>query len=270
MQARPHPINPGHTMAACLVFDIETIPDATGLRRLGGYDPEATDEQVVEQALAKRRETHGNDFLPLHLHRVVAIACVFADERRFAVRALGTAADDESKLLSDFYRTVDHYVPQLVSWNGGGFDLPVLHYRSMIHSVVAPKYWDQGEDDRDFKFNNYLSRYHARHTDLMDLLALYQGRASVRLDELAKLCGFPGKLDMDGAQVWDNWRAGKLDDIRNYCETDVVNTYLLWCRFQLMRGAMTGQRYDAEMLRVRETLAALPGAHWQAFLTAWR
>jgi hypothetical protein len=80
-----------------------------------------------------------------------------------------------------------------VSWNGGGFDLPVLHYRGLIHGVTAPRYWDMGEgdyrDSRDFKWNNYISRYHMRHLDLMDLLAMYQPRGSAPLDQLARLMG---------------------------------------------------------------------------------
>jgi predicted PolB exonuclease-like 3'-5' exonuclease len=128
------------------------------------------------------------------------------------------------------------HVPQLVSWNGGGFDLPVLHYRGLRHGVEASKYWDMGEDDREYKWNNYISRYHMRHLDLMDLLAMYQPKNNAPLDAMAKLCGFPGKLGMDGSQVYPAFLQGKIEDIRRYCETDVMNTYLLYCRFQKMRG----------------------------------
>ena len=117
-----------------------------------------------------------------------------------------------------------------MSWNGSGFDLPVLHYRGLIHGVQCARYWDQGEDDKEFKWNNYISRYHSRHLDLMDLLAMYTGRANAPLDELARLIGFPGKLGMDGSKVWEAYQQGKLDEIRNYCETDVANTYLVFAR----------------------------------------
>ena len=108
-----------------------------------------------------------------------------------------------------------------------------------MHGVSACKYWDFGEDDREFKFNNYISRYHHRHLDLMDLLALYQPRANAPLDAMARLCGLPGKLGMDGSAVHAAWLAGRIEDIRRYCETDVMNTYLLYCRYQLMRGGFT-------------------------------
>jgi predicted PolB exonuclease-like 3'-5' exonuclease len=92
---------------------------------------------------------------------------------------------------------------------------------------------------RDFKWNNYISRYHTRHLDLMDLLALYNGRANAPLDDLAKLFGFPGKLGMDGGKVWEAWQAGKSAEIRDYCETDVINTYLVYNRFRRLRGELT-------------------------------
>jgi predicted PolB exonuclease-like 3'-5' exonuclease len=156
-----------------------------------------------------------------------------------------------------------------VSWNGGGFDLPVLHYRGLMHGVVASKYWDFGEDDREFKFNNYISRYHHRHLDLMDLLALYQPRANAPLDAMAKLCGLPGKLGMDGSAVHAAWLEGRIDDIRRYCETDVMNTYLLYCRYQLMRGGLTSEEHAQEIAMVRATLSANDEPHWAEYLAAW-
>ena len=108
-----------------------------------------------------------------------------------------------------------------------------------------------------------------RHLDLMDLLAMYQPRASAPLDELAKLCGFPGKLGMDGSQVWGAFRDGRLPEIRAYCETDAVNTYLMYLRFQHLRGTLVPAVYEQEIARVRATLGRTPGTHWQEFLAAW-
>lgn len=257
-------------MIPVLVFDIETIPDVAGLRALNNHPPGMTDMEVAEAAFAARREKSGGDFLQHHLHRVAAISCVFRDDEGFRVRSLGGLEDQEHKLIHDFFRIIDKYTPQLVSWNGGGFDLPVLHYRAMINGLTASRYWEMGDDDRDFKWNNYLSRYHTRHLDLMDLLALYTGRANAPLDDLAKLCGFPGKMGVDGSQVWTLFREGRLNEIRNYCETDVVNTYLVYCRFQLMRGAMTRAAYDEEVQLVRSSLDALDGRHWKEYLAAWQ
>jgi 3'-5' exonuclease len=256
-------------MTPILVFDIETIPDVAGIRRLDDLPASLTDAEVAECAFAARREKTGSDFLPHHLQRVAAISCVFRDDSGFRVRSLGTPADGEAALIQSFYRVIEKYTPQLVSWNGGGFDLPVLNYRALVNGVPASRFWDAGEDDRDFKWNNYLSRYHTRHTDLMDVLAMYQSRANAPLDALAKLCGFPGKLGMDGGQVWQAFQEGRIEEIRNYCETDVVNTYLLYCRFQLMRGALPAAQYADEITLVKNALAQESAPHWAEYLAAF-
>jgi hypothetical protein len=256
-------------MTPTLVFDLETVPDVDGLRRLRPQWAALGDAEVADLAFAERREKTGSDFLPHHLHRVIAVGCAFRDSQGFRVRCLGTEQDDEAKLVADFFRLIDRYTPQLVSWNGGGFDLPVLHYRALIHGVAAPRYWELGDEDRDFKWNNYISRYHARHLDLMDLLSLYQPRAAAPLDEIARLAGFAGKLGMDGSQVWAAYQRGELGAIRAYCETDVVNTYLVYCCFQRMRGALTEAACADEVERVRTTLHAAAGEHWRQFLAAW-
>ncbi|MEI7295196.1 MULTISPECIES: 3'-5' exonuclease [Paraburkholderia] len=256
-------------MTPVLVFDIETIPDVDGIRRLEDLPATLTDAEVAEHAFAARREKTGSDFLPHHLQRVAAISCVFRDGQGFRVRSLGTLGDGEAKLIDSFYRTIEKYSPQLVSWNGGGFDLPVLHYRALVHGIRAVRYWEMGDADREFKWNNYISRYHSRHTDLMDLLAMYQARANAPLDALAKLCGFPGKLGMDGGQVWTAFQAGQIEEIRNYCETDVVNTYLLYCRFQMMRGGFSEREYADEITFVKQSLAAETAPHWDEYLKAF-
>lgn len=256
-----------------LVFDIESIPDIAGLRLLRD-DPEGATDQWVYNAWCEERAAEGKtDFMPLHLQRILVISCVFRNAEGLRVHSFVDRDDaSEGKVIQSFFGAVEKHVPQLVSWNGGGFDLPVLHYRGLRHGVVANKYWDLGEDDRDFKFNNYIGRYHMRHLDLMDLLALYQPKNNAPLDAMAKLCGFPGKLGMDGSKVYEAFLAGQLEDIRRYCETDVMNTYLLYCRFQKMRGGFTEGEYEQEIAFAKETLAGLAPSepHWREYLDAWR
>jgi 3'-5' exonuclease len=257
-------------MTPILAFDIETVPDVDGLRLLHGLDPAITDRDVAEFAFQRRRAQTGQDFLPLHLHRVVAIACALCEGDSFRCWSLGTAADGEAELIRRFFDGVEKYTPQLVSWNGGGFDLPVLNYRAMVHGVSAPRFWEWGDEDRAFNYNNYISRYHKRHLDLMDLLAFYQGRGYAPLDEIARLLGFPGKLGMDGSKVWEAYQDGRIEEIRNYCETDAANTYLVFLRFQLLRGAYDEARYRRELELVRATLGKSKDAHWQEFLRLLR
>jgi hypothetical protein len=261
-------------MTPILTFDIETIPDVAGLRRLHNLGDDLSDHEAAEMALLMRRQTTGgSDFLPHYLHRVVTISCALRAGDSFKVFSLSEPDASEGEIVQRFFDGIEKYTPQLVSWNGGGFDLPVLHYRGLLHGVTAPRYWDWGDgdygDSREFKFNNYLNRYHTRHLDLMDVLAMYSGRANAPLDDLAKLLGFPGKLGMDGSQVWNAYQRGEMAAIRDYCETDVVNTHLVYLRFLKMRGALTAAEHDREIALVRESLAAVDAAHWREFLAAW-
>jgi predicted PolB exonuclease-like 3'-5' exonuclease len=225
-----------------------------------------TDADVLAWYNHERREATGSEFAQLPFQKVVAIACVLRHEKGLKVWSLGQPEDDERELVRRFFDGVEKLCPQLVSWNGGGFDLPVLHYRAMIHRIAAPRYWDLGEENRDFKFNNYISRYHTRHLDLMDVLAMYQPRANAGLDTMARLCGFPGKLLMDGGNVNEAIAEGKILDVRHYCETDTMNTYLLYLRFQLMRGILSEDRYQQEIGLVKEFLEKHDADYWQAFL----
>ena len=255
-----------------LVFDIESIPDIAGLRALRGDPADASDGQVYAAWLAERKEKGQSDFMPLHLQRVLCISVVFRNSEGLRIHSFVDRDDQsEGKVVQTFFHAVEKHMPQLVSWNGSGFDLPVLHYRGLRHGVEASKYWDMGEDDREFKWNNYISRYHMRHLDLMDLLAMYSPKNNAPLDAMAKLCGFPGKLGMDGSQVYAQYLAGQTDDIRRYCETDVMNTYLVYCRFQKMRGGLTEAEYEQEIALVKETLGQLAPmeSHWDEYLKAW-
>jgi predicted PolB exonuclease-like 3'-5' exonuclease len=252
-----------------MVFDIETVPDVTAGRRL--YDLDGLSEADVAQAMFQLRMAKtGNDFLPHHLQRIVAISVVFRTRDAVRVWSLGDEDADEAELIKRFFDGLERYTPTLVSWNGGGFDLPVLHYRSLLHGVSAPRYWDVGGDDREFRYNNYLGRYHWRHVDLMDVLAGYQPRANAPLDEVATMIGLPGKMGMSGAKVWDAFQAGDLAGIRNYCETDVLNTYLVYLRFQHLRGQLDDIGYADEQERVRAVLAESEAAHLREFLEAWK
>src|SRR6185503_3304684 len=257
-------------MTPILAFDIETVPDVAGLRILYGHAAQIADADVAKLAFERRREVTGSDFLQLHLHRVIAISCALRDRDSFRVWSLGEPDEPEQDLIRRFFEGIEKYTPQLVSWNGSGFDLPVLNYRALVHGVHAARFWDMGEDDRDFKWNNYISRYHSRHLDLMDVLAMYQGRGNAPLDELAQLAGLPGKLGMDGSKVWEAFQQGHIGAIRNYCETDVANTFLLYQRFQLVRGVLDNARYRRECELVRATLSESGESHWRQFLAGWK
>ncbi len=252
-----------------LVFDIETVPDLEAGRRIHGLEG-LSDEDVAAAMSSLRVQQRGSDFQPTHLHRIVAISIALRRENEFRVFSLGDEQTGEAELVRQFFGGVDKYRPVLVSWNGSGFDLPVLHYRALKHSIPAPRYWDTGQLDRETKWDNYLGRYQFRHTDLMDVLALYNGRNYAPLHEIAVLLGLPGKLGMDGSQVAGAYSAGRIAEIRAYCETDVMNTYLVYLRFLLLRGQLDSATHAAELERARAFLNGSPAPHWAEFSTAWK
>ena len=251
-----------------LVFDIETVPDVEFGRRylsLEGLE----DEAVAQAMFALRRERAGHDFLPLHQHRVVAVSCAMRSRDGFRLWSLGDEEAGEDEIVARFFDGIERFSPELVSWNGSGFDLPVLHYRALRHGIAAARYWETGDADREFRYNNYLGRFHWRHVDLMDVLAGYQMRGAARLDEVAVLLGLPGKLGLSGERVWDEWCAGRIGAIRDYCETDVLNTWLVFLRFEQLRGRLDKAELQAEEALVRGTLEKDGRPHLGEFLEAW-
>jgi predicted PolB exonuclease-like 3'-5' exonuclease len=253
----------------CLVFDIETVPDTKlGAELLGLKD--IADEDVAKAMFFNQMQEKGSDFLPLYQHRIVAISAAWRSADGFKVWSLGEEDSDEKELVKRFYDGIERFSPELVSWNGSGFDLPVLHYRALLHGVQSPRYWEMGDEDRSFRYNNYLSRFHWRHIDLMDVLAGFQGRARAPLDAVATMLGFPGKMGMAGDKVWDCFRDGGIRKIRDYCETDVLNTYLVYLRFQFMRGQLGEQELQAELSLAREVIEQSGEPHLEAFAAAWR
>jgi hypothetical protein len=251
-----------------LVFDIETVPDVAFGRRL--YDlGDLTDAQVAKAMFARRRQDSGGDFLPLEQHRVVAISCALRSGDGLRLWSLGEPDAPEAELLQRFFDGIGKLSPDLVSWNGSGFDLPVLGYRALLWGIQAPRFWETGAGDVEFRYNNYLGRYHWRHTDLMDVLSGFSSRNRVSLANMACLLGLPGKLGFGGEQVWETFQRGDTLGIRRYCETDVLNTYLIHLRFERLRGRLGADEYRAEVGRVREYLRASSEPHLAQFLAAW-
>jgi hypothetical protein len=250
------------------LFDIETVPDvAAGKIYLPEPDGGWASDEAIGRAMFAERLNHTNgksSFLKHHHHRIVAISAVFRSENAFKVGSIGDLEDGEAEILRKFFAEIEKHHPFLVDWNGGSFDLPVIQLRSMIHGVVSRKFWDVGGEA---KWDNYHDRYCGRHMDIMDML----GRFSVKttLDDFAMMMGFPGKLGMSGDKVYDAFLEGRIGDIRNYCDHDVLNTYLVFLRLELIRGRLTEEQYATEQQVVRDYLAESGKPHHLAFLEAW-
>jgi predicted PolB exonuclease-like 3'-5' exonuclease len=245
-----------------LVFDIETVPDTEGGAKL--LDLKGLSEKNIIKAMEHTQfQKNGNIFQPLHLHKIVAISVLYKNNDKLSLLSLGEEDSKESDLLKLFFGAIDKYHPQLVSWNGKGFDAPVMHYRALLHGISSIKYWDKGEDDRDFKWNNYLNRYHDRHLDLMDILSGFKKPAS--LTDIAQLIGAPGKYGIDGSKVADYYLENDIKKIRDYCETDVLNTYLVYLRYQLLSSSVTSEKYNELIKEIFSLLDESDKKHWKEF-----
>ena len=251
-------------MNAKLVLDIETIPDAEMGRTLYGLDG-LNEGEVMRAMLHHYQQRTGLDFLPPVQHRVVAIAVVLRNDEGIRPLVLGDEKSSESDLIARFFRGLEHYVPDLISWNGAAFDLPVLNFRALRYEVQAKVYWETGVKDRAFRFNNYLSRFHWRHTDLMDALSGFQGRGRPSLREACALLGLPGKTLMEGSSVMDAYLEGRMGDIRRYCLEDALNTYLVSLHFDFLRGNLTQDNLDEEYGMLIDVLKAGGEAHLREF-----
>ena len=245
-----------------LIFDIETVPDTSGGAKL--LELEGLSKKDIIKAMEHTQfQKSGTMFQPLHLHKIVAISVLYKNNEKLSLLSLGDEDSEESDLLNLFFSAIDKYQPQLVSWNGKGFDSPVIHYRALIHGVSSIKYWDKGDDDREFKWNNYLNRYHDRHLDLMDVMSGYKKPAS--LTDIAQLIGAPGKYGIDGSKVTDYYLANDIKKIRDYCETDVLNTYFVFLRYQLISNNITRDNYKKLFEEIFSFLDKSDKEHWKEF-----
>ena len=244
------------------VFDIETVPDTeSGAKLLDLND--LSQKDIIKAMEHTQFQKNGSMFQPLHLHKIIAISVLYKNNEKLSLLSLGEENAKENELLKLFFGAIDKYQPQLVSWNGKGFDSPVIHYRALLHGISSIKYWDKGEDDRDFKWNNYLNRYHDRHLDLMDVLSGFKKPAS--LTDIAQLIGAPGKYGIDGSKVTDYYLQNDIKKVRDYCETDVLNTYLVYLRYQLISNSITNESYNNLIKEIFALLEKSDKKHWKEF-----
>jgi predicted PolB exonuclease-like 3'-5' exonuclease len=175
---------------------------------------------------------------PHHQVHCIGVLWLGADH---AVKKLGILAEGKSEadVLFDFTRFLDKHRPVLVTYNGRGFDLPVLAARCLAHGVPFPFYYQ--ERDVRYRFSA------AGHLDLMDFLSDFGAAKRARLDVMARLCGMPGKVGVAGKDVGPLIHAGRLAEVCDYCLCDVVQTAAIFLRVQLLRGEVERSSYLAAM-----------------------
>lgn len=236
------------------VFDCETIPDSDSLRKAYGY--EGDDKEVANLAFLAQKEKTGSEFLPVNFHKVVAISAVLADDFGKFIRVNTISGSNEKEKISDFINFINKKNPRLVSFNGRGFDLPMLMIRAMKYNIQAPAYFETNNKEfNKTKWENYRSRYDGVfHLDLLDHITDFRAVSGLSLDMLCKTLNLPGKYDTHGDQVTELFYDDKLDEIYQYCESDTLNTYWLFLKYELLRGNITIQDYANNISTMSEYL----------------
>jgi predicted PolB exonuclease-like 3'-5' exonuclease len=214
-------------MSNVIVWDIETVPDLKGFAAANGHAGKTYDE--IRAAMG--------DKFPKHIyHSIVCIGALVAHRDNggpWTIDALGAphvCERPEKALIASFVDRIAELSPQLVTFNGSSFDLPVLRYRAMVHEVAAP----------GLALRPYFHRYTEDAVDLCDVLSSFSPQGKATLHEMCRVMGLPGKPDgMAGSEVEKYYREGRIREIADYCETDVVNTYRVWLRYELFRGRLS-------------------------------
>ncbi|MDV2860567.1 3'-5' exonuclease [Psychrobacter sp. CAM01] len=229
-----------------LVFDIETVADTDAARRIYPQLAELNDADALSALTAIRTQEAGHDFMRLPLQRIVCISALYIKDGQFSLFSLTADKFSEKDILAKFFRAFSDLkkLPQLISWNGSGFDIPVLIYRAMQYDLAAPWLFEEGERIKNMRFDNYVNRFHTRHLDLMDRFSQYGASRREAMDVVASLYGLPGKTSVDGSMVGDLVNEADWQTLSIYCESDVMNTWLIYLRWLRLTGQLSLQDFD--------------------------
>lgn len=259
-----------------VIFDIETVIDCEAGRRLLNLPQEMSDAEVIKNMEDYHLQiTDGkNKFIRQPFHKIVAISFLSADIERTAegekyilteVRSGGKLDSSEKELVAGFFSYLKAAKPRLVTFNGRTFDVPVLKYRAMVHGIDAKWYYQMGD-----KWNNYGSRYSLDwHCDLIEAFSDFGTSARVKMNELCAAFSIPGKLDVDGAQVQTLFDEGNLQEIRDYCELDVISTYLLYLKYAQHTGLTSSDNATAAQEDLISYLESNPRDNFNKYLDAY-
>lgn len=258
-----------------LVFDIETVADIQAARRIYPQLADLNDADTLSALTAIRTQEAGHDFMRLPLQRIVCISALYIKDGKLSLFSLTADKFSEKDILAKFFRAFSDIetLPQLISWNGSGFDIPVLIYRAMQYDLSAPWLFEEGERIKNMRFDNYVNRFHTRHLDLMDRFSQYGASRREAMDVVASLYGLPGKTDVDGSMVGylvsnEDWQTLSI-----YCESDVMNTWLIYLRWLRLTGQLSSPDFEAWQQQSYDYLAQYThvdgSARHQGFIADW-
>ncbi len=258
-----------------LVFDIETVADTDAARRIYPQLADLNDADALSALTALRIQEAGHDFMRLPLQRIVCISALYIKDEQLSLFSLTADKFSEKEILAKFFRAFSDIetLPQLISWNGSGFDIPVLIYRAMQYDLSAPWLFEEGERIKSMRFDNYVNRFQTKHLDLMDRFSQYGASRREAMDVVASLYGLPGKTNVDGSMVGDLVSNDDWQTLSIYCESDVMNTWLIYLRWLRLTGKLSSPSYTHWQQQSRDYLAKFTQADGKArhheFIADW-
>ncbi len=262
-----------------IVFDIETIPDLQSAQILLGVENIGDDELEKMLTDYHLQITDGkNAFIRQLFHKIITISYVNAKlislngeefYQTVLIKSGGNVKSSEEELVGGFFAMLEKMEPKLVSFNGRTFDIPVLQYRAMKYSISAPKFFDSS-DKWESRTHNYTSRYSRWNVDLLDELSSFGASARIKLNEVCALLKLPGKIGVDGSKVFEMYKNKEIQAVRDYCESDVINTYLVFLKNELLRGRINHNGYKLSIDDLLTFMQKENKAHFTEFIQEWK
>ncbi len=225
-----------------LLFDVESVADGSlvsGVRYPGQNLSPADAIATYRQELM---EKNGTDFIPYTFQIPVSVVVGKVSED-FELLELVTLDAPEFRphaITQKFWLGWKMYShPTFVTFNGRTFDLPLMELAAFRYGISVPD-WFAGEKSWEQPRNRYNSW---SHIDLQEVLTNHgASRFNGGLNLAAQLLGKPGKMDVQGDMVQDMYTDGRLQEVNDYCQCDVLDTYFIFLRCMVMTGKLDLER----------------------------
>ena len=240
-----------------LVFDVEAVADGELVSRVRYAKDNLSGADAIRRYRDELIAETGRDVLPpsFMLPISVAVAKVAADYRLIDLAVLDEPQYRPHVIARGFWQGWRHYGrPALVTFNGRGYDLPVLELAAYRYGIPLSDWFNIGAKS----YEQFRNRYNVEaHIDLMDLFTNFGAtRMAGGLNLLANLIGKPGKTGVDGSQVQDMYDAGRAAEINDYCRCDVLDTYFVFLRTRVLIGKLPLEEEQAIVHETKSWLGA--------------
>jgi predicted PolB exonuclease-like 3'-5' exonuclease len=225
-----------------LVFDTESVADGALVAKLRYGDPKLDPKEAIARYRDELLKKYETDFIP-YTYQIpvsIAVAKVDADCKLLDVVTLDEPQYRPHVITRDFWKGWEAYRrPTLVSFNGRSFDAPLLELAAFRYGLSVPGWFAMTGGVKTYE--QPRNRYNLEsHLDLHDVLTNFgASRFTGGLNLAANILGKPGKIQVQGHMVQDMFNEGRLAEINDYCRCDVLDTYFVFLRTQVLLGRIS-------------------------------